>query len=156
MSKMTDICGISFEEIKVGFIAQYSQTITDADIRAFAGISGDNNPVHMSDEYAERSFFKKRIAHGMLSVSYFSALFGTRLPGPGCVYVSQSLKFRSPVYIGDTVNAVVKVSKININRRRVFFHTTCSVSGRIVIDGEAEIFVPSSSKFLSPTTENED
>ena len=87
------------ERFKLGDTATYSQTITDADIKSFAGISGDNNPVHMSDEYAEESRFKKRIAHGLISASFFSALFGTKLPGPGCVYVNQSLKFLRPVYI---------------------------------------------------------
>ena len=86
-------------EIKVGMSESYSQTITDADIKSFAGISGDNNPVHMSDEYAEKSRFKKRIAHGMISSSFFSALFGTKLPGPGCVYVNQSLNFKRDLYI---------------------------------------------------------
>jgi 3-hydroxybutyryl-CoA dehydratase len=125
--------------LKVGMIESYEQTITDADIKSFAGISGDNNPVHMSDEYAEGSRFKKRIAHGLLSASFFSALFGTKIPGPGCVYVSQSLNFRRPVYIGDTVKATVEITKIDPVKSRVFFRTTCTVKGRVVISGEAEI-----------------
>ena len=87
------------KEFTIGMSASYEQTVTDADIKNFAGISGDKNPVHMSDEYAEKSKFKKRIAHGLMSASYFSALFGTKLPGEGCVYVSQNLKFRSPLII---------------------------------------------------------
>ena len=90
---------MNFENIKVGMSASYSQTITDADVKLFAGISGDHNPVHMSSEYAEQSRYKKRIAHGMISSSFFSALFGTQLPGPGCVYVGQSLNFKRPVYL---------------------------------------------------------
>ena len=128
--------------LKVGMLESYEQTITDADIKSFAGISGDNNPVHMSDEYAASSRFKKRIAHGLLSASFFSALFGTKIPGPGCVYVSQSLSFRRPVYIGDTVKAIVEIIKVDEAKSRIFFKTTCTVNGRIVITGEAEILAP--------------
>jgi 3-hydroxybutyryl-CoA dehydratase len=130
--------------LKVGMVESYEQTITDADIKSFAGISGDNNPVHMSDEYAESSRFKKRIAHGLLSASFFSALFGTKIPGPGCVYVSQNLNFRRPVYIGDTVKATVEIVKVDEAKSRVFFKTICTVRGRVVITGEAEILVPES------------
>lgn len=132
--------------LKVGMIESYEQTITDADIKAFAGLSGDNNPVHMSDEYAENSKFKRRIAHGLLSASFFSALFGTRLPGYGCVYVSQSLNFRRPVYIGDTVKATIEIFKIDKDKSRVFFKTVCKVNRKVVIDGEAEIFIPSNDR----------
>ena len=131
-----------FKDIKIGMSESYSQTITDADIKSFAGISGDHNPVHMSEEYAEQSRYKKRIAHGMISSSFFSALFGTKLPGPGCVYVNQSLDFKRPVYIEDTVNAIVTVSKIDVNKRRVFFDTVCKVKNKGVIVGVAELFVP--------------
>jgi len=131
-----------FKDIKIGMSESYSQTITDADIKSFAGISGDHNPVHMSEEYAEQSRYKKRIAHGMISSSFFSALFGTKLPGPGCVYVNQSLDFKRPVYIEDTVNAIVTVSKIDVNKRRVFFDTVCKVKNKVVIVGVAELFVP--------------
>jgi 3-hydroxybutyryl-CoA dehydratase len=120
----------------------YSQTITDADVKAFAGISGDHNPVHVNDEYAEASRYKKRIAHGLISASFFSALFGTKLPGPGCVYVSQNLSFKRPVYLGDTVTATVAVKDIDTSKRRVFFRTTCKVKNKTVIDGEAELYVP--------------
>jgi 3-hydroxybutyryl-CoA dehydratase len=134
--------GFDIEEVEIGMSASYSQTITDADIKSFAGFSGDNNPVHMSDEYAAQSKFGKRIAHGLLSSSFFSALFGTRLPGPGCVYVSQSLNFKRPVYLGDTVCAKITVTEIDIAKRRVFFDTICSVSGKIVISGNAELYIP--------------
>lgn len=130
------------EDVKVGMVAVYEQTITDADIKSFAAMSGDNNPVHMSDEYAQESRYKKRIAHGLLSSSFFSALFGTKLPGYGCVYVSQNLKFLRPVYIGATVKASVEVTRIDLERSRVFFRTACKVNGKLVIDGEAEIFIP--------------
>jgi len=133
---------LTIEDIKEGMEVSYSQTITDADVKAFAGISGDNNPVHMSDEYAEKSRFKKRIAHGLMSASYFSALFGTKIPGPGCLYVSQSLQFKRPVYLGDTVTATVIVASVDLEKRRVFFKTLCKVRNKIVIDGEAELYIP--------------
>ncbi|HHR6080929.1 TPA: MaoC family dehydratase, partial [Providencia alcalifaciens] len=103
----------NIEDLKVGMSASYSQTITDADIKQFAGLSGDRNPVHLDEEYASKSMFKKRIAHGMISSSFFSALFGTQLPGEGCVYVSQSVKFRKPIYINDTVTATVVINSID-------------------------------------------
>ncbi|MDH1234842.1 MaoC family dehydratase [Stutzerimonas stutzeri] len=124
----------------------YSQTITDADIKAYAGLSGDHNPVHVSSEYAASSRFGKRIAHGLMSAGFFSALFGMRLPGPGCVYVSQNLNFKRPVYIDDTVTAMVKVTSVDAAQRRVFFETLCTVGGKVVISGEAEIYIPKGKK----------
>jgi acyl dehydratase len=133
---------IPLENIRIGMQASYSQTVTDADIKAFSGASGDRNPIHLDEVYAEGSRYKKRIAHGFMTASYFSALFGTKIPGEGCVYVSQSLKFKKPVYIGDTVTATVEVTSIDKEKRRVFFKTTCKVGKKIVTDGEAEIFIP--------------
>lgn len=133
---------IPIEEIEIGMSASYSQTVTDADIKAFAGISGDRNPVHVDEDYAEQSRYKKRIVHGMMTASYFSALFGTKIPGEGCVYVAQSLQFKRPVYMGDTVTATIEVTKIDVDKKRVFFKTTCKVKNKIVTDGEAEIFIP--------------
>lgn len=130
------------EELEVGMSASYSQTISEADIKQFAGFSGDRNPVHLDAEYAETSRFKKQIAHGMISSSFFSALFGTKLPGEGCVYVAQNLKFRKPVYINDTVTATVVIDRIEKDKRRVFFNTYCTVKGRKVVTGEAEIYMP--------------
>ncbi len=122
--------------------ANYSQTITDADIKSFAGISGDKNPVHMSEEYAQNTRYKRRIAHGLISASFFSAIFGTKIPGEGCVYVSQTLQFKLPVYIGDTVSAEVTVTRVALKERRIFFRTTCKVKNKLVIDGTAELYVP--------------
>ena len=133
---------LTIEDIKIGMEVSYSQTITDADIKVFAGISGDRNPVHMDNEYAKESRYKRRIAHGLISASYFSALFGTKIPGEGCVYVAQSLRFKRAVYLNDTVTATVIVTKIDTLKRRVFFRTLCKVKNKIVIDGEAELFVP--------------
>lgn len=133
---------LEIEDIKKDMEVSYSQTITDADIKSFAGISGDNNPIHMSDEYAQNSRFKKRMAHGLMSASFFSALFGTKIPGYGCLYVSQTLKFKRPVYLGDTVKAIVIVTDVDLKNRRVFFNTICKVKNKIVVDGEAELYVP--------------
>ena len=99
----------NINKIEVGMEVSYIQVISDANIKAYAELSGDNNPLHLSDEYASESRYKKRIAHGLLPVSFFSALFGTRLPGHGCVYLSQTLNFKRPVYINDTVTAIIKV-----------------------------------------------
>ncbi len=144
---MTGISGYSFgglaiNQIEIGMQAFYSHTVTDADVKAYAGLSGDNNPVHMSDEYAEKSRFKARIAHGLYSAGFFSALFGARLPGPGCVYLSQNLRFKKPVYLGDTVLAEICVSEINVAKKTVTFKTLCSVKGVVVIEGEAGIYIP--------------
>lgn len=128
--------------LEIGMTASYSQTITDADIKSFAGISGDKNPIHMSDEFSKTSQFGGRIAHGLLSASFFSAIFGTKLPGVGCVYVSQKLKFLRPVYINDTVTASVTIKSIDREKRRIFFDTLCVVNGQRVISGDAEIYVP--------------
>ncbi|MFK5949207.1 MAG: MaoC family dehydratase [Methylococcales bacterium] len=133
---------ILLENIKIGMKVSYSQTITDADVKNFAGISGDHNPVHVNDEFASTSRYKKRIAHGLISGSFFSALFGTKLPGPGCVYVAQSFNFKRPVYLEDTVTATAEVTNIDLKKRRVFFNTLCKVRNKIVINGTAELYVP--------------
>jgi len=142
MSKSLVFNKIPLEEIEIGMSVSYSQTITDADIKFFAGISGDRNPVHLNENYANNSRFKKRIAHGMMTASYFSALFGTKIPGEGCVYTHQSLDFKKPVYINDTVEAVVTVTNVDLEKRRVKFKTVCKVDGKIVTSGEAELYVP--------------
>lgn len=142
MSKSLIFNKIPLEEIEIGMSVSYSQTVTDADIKAFAGISGDRNPVHLDEDYAHKSQFKKRIAHGMMTASYFSALFGTKIPGEGCVYAHQSLNFKRPIYIGNTVIATVMVTSIDIEKRRVKFKTVCKVKGKVVTDGEAELYVP--------------
>lgn len=129
-------------DIKIGMTASYTQTISDADVKAFAGISGDHNPVHLSEDYAKNSRFKNRIAHGLLTASFFSAIFGTKLPGEGCVYAGQNLQFKKPVYLGDTVVANVTVIAIDVLKKRVTFETVCTVKNRVVTTGTAEIFIP--------------
>lgn len=142
MVKEIHLGAIPIEDIQIGMKISYSQTITDSDIKTFAGLSGDHNPVHVDEKYAENSRFKRRIAHGLMSAGFFSQLFGTRLPGPGCVYTAQSLKFLRPVYMNDTVVATVEVIAVDIQRKRVNFKTYCTVNNKMVIDGEAEIYIP--------------
>ncbi len=132
-----------FDEMKVGDAAELSKTITDADIVLFAGISGDFNPVHMDQQAAERSRFGGRIAHGMLTASLISGVLGMRLPGPGAIYLNQSLRFTGPVKIGDTVTARVEVLELIPAKQRVRVATVCrKQSGETVLDGEALLWVP--------------
>lgn len=133
---------MKIEDIKLGMSASYSQKITDADIKNFAVVSGDHNPIHLDEKFAERSRYKKRIAHGLLSASFFSSIFGTRFPGYGCVYASQTLEFKRPIFIDDTVVAKVEVIEVLIKKKTVIFNTTCSVRGKIAITGLAHIFIP--------------
>ncbi|HLO76719.1 MAG TPA: MaoC family dehydratase [Magnetospirillum sp.] len=134
--------GYYFEELSIGQSAVFGKTVTEADIAAFAGVSGDTNPVHLNEEYAKGTMFKGRIAHGMLSAAFISTVFGTKLPGPGCIYVSQSLKFKAPVKIGDTVMARVEVTALAPEKKFATFKTTCSVGEKVVLDGEATLMVP--------------
>jgi 3-hydroxybutyryl-CoA dehydratase len=138
----SDLDGYSFEDLSVGMSARYSRTVTEADLVLFAGISGDSNPVHMNETYAMTTPFKGRIVHGMLSASFLSTAIATKLPGPGSIYVSQNLKFRAPVRIGDTVEARVTVTEIVPGKNRVVLKTTCSVGDTVVIDGDATVMVP--------------
>ncbi len=133
--------GLFLEDMTVGMTAVYAKTVTDADIVMFAGISGDTNPVHLDAHFAGQTVFKGRVAHGMLSASFISAVLGTRLPGPGCIYLSQNLKFRAPVKVGETVTARVTVKDVNPDNKRVVFDTVCTVGDTVVIDGEALLLV---------------
>ena len=135
---------IPFDSIKVGMKATHTKTIQDCDITGFAQISDDHNPVHFDNEYAKSLGFDKRIAHGMISSSMFSGLFGSELPGPGSLFISQSFKYKKPVYVGDVITAEVLVDSVNLNRRVVGFVTTCKRSDEIVVSGDAKIFVPKS------------
>jgi 3-hydroxybutyryl-CoA dehydratase len=117
--------------------------VTDADITAFADISGDRNPVHLDAAYAATTLFKERIAHGMLSAAYISAVFGMKLPGPGAIYISQTLAFKAPVKIGDTVVTTVKLVELIPEKKRARFETVCAVNGKAVLTGEAQLMVPS-------------
>jgi 3-hydroxybutyryl-CoA dehydratase len=135
--------GYFFEDLQVGQTAEYGRTVTEADIVLFSGISGDTNPVHLNEDFASKTMFKGRIAHGMLSVGFISTVFGTKLPGPGCIYITQNLRFKAPVRIGDTVVARVECTELFPEKKRASFKTTCSVGNAVVIDGEATVMVPS-------------
>jgi 3-hydroxybutyryl-CoA dehydratase len=134
--------GVFFEDLTVGRRASFAKTVTEADILLFAAVSGDTNPVHIDAEAAAASMFKERIAHGMLSASFISTVLGTRLPGPGTIYLSQTLAFRAPVKIGQTVTATVEVTALDPARKRATLKTTCTVGGQPVVEGEAVVMVP--------------
>lgn len=131
-----------FEDLVVGMSASYERIVIDADIRAFASLSGDDNPLHLDAAYAAATPFKERIAHGMLTASYISTVFGTKLPGPGCIYVSQTLSFRGPVKIGDAVAAQVTIQELVPAKRRVMFSCEVTANGKLALAGEAVLMVP--------------
>lgn len=131
------------DKIWVGQKASFSKTITESDVCLFAGVTGDMNPVHINAVYAEQSVFHRRIAHGMLSAGLISTVLGTRLPGPGTIYLEQQLKFVAPVYIGDTITATIEVERLDPVKRRVGLKTTCTnQDSKIVVTGMATIMPP--------------
>lgn len=133
---------IDFFDIKIGMSSSFSKKITIKDVRLFSELTGDNNPLHLDEDYGGKSIFKKPVAHGMLSSSYFSKVFGTQFPGNGCIYLSQKLVFKKPVFLDEVVTATVTVTSIDVMKRRVVFLTECRVADLIVTSGEAEIYVP--------------
>ena len=133
---------VYFEDLSVGQEASVSNLVTADVIGAFAVLSGDRNPVHVDAEYAATTIFKERIAHGMLSAAYISAVFGMQLPGPGAIYISQTLNFKAPVKIGDEVVTTVKVAELVPEKRRAKFECVCTVGGKPVVQGEAVLMVP--------------
>lgn len=134
---MQALHGYYLEDLSVGMSASYAKTITDADVVLFAGVTGDDNPVHINAEYAAETLFKQRIVHGMFSAGLISAVLGTRMPGPGAIYIDQQLSFRAPVHIGDTVVATATVLEIDTERRRVKLETVCRVKDKVVAEGVA-------------------
>jgi 3-hydroxybutyryl-CoA dehydratase len=134
--------GLFLEDLSVGQSAELVRTVAEADIVAFAAVTGDNNPVHLDADYAAGTSFGERIAHGMLSAGYISAVLGTTLPGPGAIYLSQTLAFKRPVKIGAEVTARVTVTAIDEAKARVTLDTTCLVGGKAVVGGEAVVMVP--------------
>ena len=134
--------GLHFEELSVGQSAEMTREVTEAVIAAFAEVSGDINPVHLDAEYAKTTSFGERIAHGMLSAAYISAVLGTQLPGPGAIYISQSMRFRRPVKIGDAVTARVTVTLLDEAKGQVVLETLCLANGKTVLQGEAVVLAP--------------
>ncbi len=140
---MDDVVRYYLEDLKVGQTDSFTKTVTEADIVLFAGVSGDTNPMHLDQVYAESTMFKGRIAHGMLVVSLISCVLGTRLPGPGAIFIAQSAHYKAPVRIGDTVEARATVTEIVPERERVVLRTTCHVGDTLAVDGDATVKVPS-------------
>ncbi len=134
--------GYALEELVVGMTASYFHTLSESDVVDFADLTGDHNPLHLDEEFAKRTRFKGRIVHGMLTASFLSTVVAN-MPGPGTIYLNQSLAFRAPVRIGDTVEAHVTVAEINAAHQRVLLRTVCRVGDTVVIDGEALVMVPS-------------
>jgi 3-hydroxybutyryl-CoA dehydratase len=131
------------DEMEIGQEASFSKTITEADVTLYAGVTGDLNPAHINEEFAKNTMFKGRIAHGMLEAGLISAVLGTKLPGPGTIYISQDLKFKAPVQFGDTVTATVRVKSKDEDKNRVVMETTCTTqNGKEVIIGEAVLMPP--------------
>ena len=135
--------GYYFEELAIGMSADFRRVIGDEEMRLFADLTGDTSPLHFDDDFAERSRFGGRIVHGMCTAALISTVIGTRLPGPGCIYLSQTLRFTAPVRPGDEIVARAVVDRLIPERRRVEFETTCSVGDQIVLAGRALAQVPS-------------
>ncbi|MFH1156777.1 MAG: MaoC family dehydratase [Pseudomonadota bacterium] len=134
--------GYYLDEIRPGLKALFAKTITDADVTLFAGISGDTNPLHINDDFASQTRFKKRIVPGMVTTSLWSTLVGTRLPGPGCAYLSQETRFLKPVFPGDTVTATLTITAVDQDRQIVRFDATCTVNHTVVAQGPGSAWVP--------------
>ena len=139
--------GKTIEELKVGDTARFSKTVSESDVYLFAGITGDLNPAHVNEDYAKDTFFKTRIAHGMLSASFISTVIGTMLPGPGTIYMRQEVSFMAPVKFGDTITAIVEVVEIMADKKQVRLKTYCiNQENTTVVDGEALVNPPRAPK----------
>lgn len=142
MTNPEDIVGFFFEDLNEGMSESISHTVTEEDVVKFAEVTGDTNPVHLNEDYAKTTMFKGRIAHGMFGAGLLSAVFGTKMPGPGAIYVNQNLKFRGPVKLGDTVTATVTITSKDAEKKFVNFETVCTVDDKPVIKGDATLMVP--------------
>lgn len=139
--------GTTIDQIKMGDAAELTKTVSETDIYLYAGITGDFNPAHVNETYAQTTFFKTRIAHGMLTAGFISAILGTKFPGPGTIYLKQDLSFMAPVMIGDTITARAEVVEVVAEKNRVRLKTTCTnQQGKIVLDGEALVLAPKAPK----------
>lgn len=135
--------GYFIEDLKIGQQAILAKTVTESDIILFASVTGDNNPVHISNDFAKKTIFRKKVAHGFLTASLISTVIGTKLPGPGSIYVKQTINFCAPVFSGDDVLIKVTVNNIDLKKKRVGLITVCEKNGKKIIDGEAQILVQS-------------
>jgi len=135
--------GKTIDELKVGDAAEFSKTVSEIDIYLYAGVTGDFNPVHINEEYAKNTFFKTRIAHGMLTAGFISAIISNQLPGPGSIYLKQDLNFLAPVYIGDTITARIEIIEVIAKKNRIRLITTCNNQhGVLILSGKAVISPP--------------
>jgi 3-hydroxybutyryl-CoA dehydratase len=134
--------GLYFEDLSVGQSAELTRVASAAAVERFAEVSGDDNPIHLDEAYAAGTSFGGRIAHGLLAGAYISAVLGTRLPGPGAIYLNQSLRFRRPVRLGDAVTARVTVTALDPARAQATLETVCTVAGKVVVEGEAVVLAP--------------
>ena len=139
-----------FEDLSVGMTETLAKTIASSDVVGFAQLTGDRNPIHLSEHFAAKTTFGGRVAHGLYTASLISAVLGTRLPGPGAIYISQTLNFRAPVRIGDRVDVTVTVAELVPERQRARLTCVCKVENDIVLDGEALVKVPSTAKSKRP------
>jgi 3-hydroxybutyryl-CoA dehydratase len=137
-----EVRSLFYEDLALGMTETLSHTMRSTEVVEFAALTGDRNPIHLSDEYASHTQFQSRIAHGLYTASLISAVLGTRLPGPGAIYISQTLNFRAPVRIGDTVDVSVTVAELMEERHRARLACTCTVRGEVVLEGEAWVKVP--------------
>ncbi|MDK9724059.1 MAG: MaoC family dehydratase [Sterolibacteriaceae bacterium MAG5] len=140
---MNKVGGYDIEDLKPGMTASFAKTVTEADILMYAGVSCDINAVHLNEEYAKTTMFGGRIAHGMLTAGFISAVLANKLPGPGTIYLGQTLKFKAPVRIGDTVTATVTVREVVAEKKRVVLDAVCSVGGKAVLEGESTVMCTS-------------
>jgi len=143
------ITGKSIDHLKVGDFAEFGKTVTETDIYLYAGITGDFNPAHVNEEFAKNTFFKTRIAHGMLTAGFISAIIANQLPGPGTIYIKQDLNFLAPVKIGDTITGRVEVLELISEKNRVRLKTTCvNQDGVMVLTGEGIVSPPKAPKIV--------
>jgi 3-hydroxybutyryl-CoA dehydratase len=139
--------GKTIDKISLGDAAEFSKTVYETDVYLYAGVVGDFNPAHLNEAYAQKTFFKTRIAHGMLTAGFISTILGTQLPGPGTIYMKQSLSFLAPVRFGDTITARAEVVEIIAEKNRIRLKTTCTnQDGTVVLDGEAVVSPPKAPK----------
>jgi 3-hydroxybutyryl-CoA dehydratase len=131
---------LNLTDISVGDFVEIKKKMTLDMVKSFASISEDFNPIHLDEKYAVNSRYKRRVVHGLIAVSLFSGLFGTKMPGEGCVYKSQNIRFKRVIYIGDVVMARVEVTHVSIKKKLITFTTCCFVNGKVMIEGESEIF----------------
>lgn len=143
MQTVDGLTAYDYEDLRIGMSAEYRRVISQDDVRAFADVSGDVNPLHFDEAFAAKTIFKAPIVHGMYTAAMISTVIGTRMPGPGCIYVTQTLQFKAPVRAGDEVVARVTVMELIPEKQRVSFRTVCAVGETLVVDGDALIQVPS-------------